>query len=98
MPTSALKLQFLRYNDQWFDGALPTTTRVKWGNMKEMGYTLGDEIAINRALRPFESAWRLTLLHEMAHLATATETAEHGKRWLRLMHSLARRGAFDALW
>ena len=93
-----LKRAFLDYNQRWFNGKLAPDTIVRWAEMDEMGTSTGQLILVNRKLRRWDSAWKLTLFHEMAHVATDSEVAEHGPRWLRVMRSLARRGAFDKLW
>jgi predicted SprT family Zn-dependent metalloprotease len=41
---------------------------------------------------------RLTLFHELAHLATWGEFPWHGPRWRWEMRRLAAIGAFDSLW
>jgi hypothetical protein len=96
-----LKRQFLRYNNAFFGGALDPDMRVTWSSRLGKG-VMGDydseQIRIAAALKPFVAAWKLTLLHEMAHAATDTERAEHGPRWNREMRRLYRLGAFDSLW
>ncbi len=93
-----LKRAFLSYNRQWFGNRLSTDIIVRWTNLDDMGDYADGEIRINRALARWKSAWRLTLLHEMAHVETDSEHASHGKRWLRVMHRLAKQGAFNKLW
>ena len=97
-----LKVAFLQYNRWYFSNRLRTDTIVAWSSkmtLHEMGHfdPDGGVIRINRALRPFEPAWRITLLHEMAHLATAPEVPEHGPCWKCVMSSLYRQGAFKDL-
>lgn len=97
--SSALKLAFLAYNRQWFDNRLPTDTIVKWSSSVDyMGSFEDGTITINSTFKRWNSVWRLTLLHEMAHLLTENEQEEHGPRWHWEMHRLARAGAFDPLW
>lgn len=95
---SSLQHTFDAFNREWFGNQLPPDTIVKWATIKGMGTYNDGVIEVNRKLREWPPAWKLTLLHEMAHLATDSELAEHGPRWLRQMHSLARRGAFDKFW
>lgn len=101
-PNSKLKKAYLAYNRLYFNGELPTDTIVKWEDLGPQVVALFDpsdySIIINRRVRTFNSVWRLTLLHEMCHSATADEAAEHGPRWLREMRRLSRLGAFDKLW
>ena len=94
-----LKRAFLEYNEQFFGNRLPADTIVKWSHsLPVMGRFEGNTIIINDYFKRWASVWRLTLLHEMAHLATDSEVEEHGPRWRREMHRLARAGAFDGLW
>lgn len=41
--------------------------------------------------------WRMTLLHEMAHMALWPDR-KHGKKFTAEMLRLAQLGAFDKLW
>lgn len=99
---TGLMTQFLLFNRLHFSSSLPTDTIVKWSRRigrSTCGLYDGDKrIYIHSGLRPFVPVWKLTLLHEMAHLATADEQAAHGPRWLKIMHQLARKGVFDNLW
>lgn len=95
-----LKDAFLTYNVLYFSGQLATDTIVVWSHglgRNCCGTCDPDLIRINAALKRFEPVWRTTLLHEMAHLTTQDERAEHGKRWKREMRRLMRLGAFDGL-
>lgn len=95
--TKAYKL----YNRKYFGGRLPNPPEVtvRWEDIEEslMGYQEGTEIAISRKYRYSNSIWRLTLLHEMVHLATPGGHA-HGKEFQGRMLKLAKAGAFKKLW
>ncbi|HET7641138.1 MAG TPA: SprT-like domain-containing protein [Ktedonobacteraceae bacterium] len=95
-----LERLFHQYNRQYFNGELPDDTLVKWAHItpvKCMGGYEDGHIYINIRLKPWAPAWKSTLLHEMAHLATDSERAEHGPRWDKVMKRLYRMGAFDKL-
>lgn len=89
------------YNRRYFGNLLPNPpdVTIRWEELGNqlMGYQLEDEIVINRKDRHRESLWRLTLLHEMLHLALPDEKA-HGKRFQDGMLRLAKMGAFRNLW
>ena len=101
MSPNALMEQFLDYNVLYFDGQLPTDTIVKWSRSLApdvVGDYDGDAtIRLNHRLRKFRPVWKLTLLHEMAHLATHAEAEEHGPKWHKEMRRLYRIGAFEGL-
>jgi Zn-dependent peptidase ImmA (M78 family) len=65
--------------------------------MRESGYQLDNEIAINTWLRDWPTLWRWTLLHEMVHLFLP-DHADHGEKFQKEMLRLARAGAFRNLW
>ena len=95
-----LRRAYLYYNRKWFDGMLPTDIVVAWSYRLPrpcMGISEPDAILLNAKDRR-SCIWRMTLLHEMCHLATENERAEHGPKWKCRMRSLARHGAFDKLW
>jgi len=100
-----LRRSYLRYNRLWFSNRLPEDMVVRWsrrmphnlyGVYNEEAY--GEGIFINAIWRGFYEIAQLTLLHEMAHVATESEKKHHGPRWKREMRRLARIGAFDNLW
>lgn len=94
-----LAAAYREYNKLYFSNKLPHDIDVKWKkNMPPIGLWIAGTILINAAYKKEHMIWRLTLLHEMAHVATAAEKAEHGPRWKREMRRLARIGAFDKLW
>lgn len=99
--TISLRDQFLTFNVLYFGGQLPTDTIVIWSRKLRPTvcgeYDGDDTIAINATLRNFRPCWKSTLLHEMAHLATHEEAAEHGPKWKREMARLMKLGAFDDL-
>ncbi len=100
---TSLRRAFLRYRRTIFAPLgydLPIDCPVRWSTrMPNMGLFSPDfGILINRELLPWTAAWRLTLIHEMAHLATEEEKAEHGPRWRKLMRKIASTGALDLLW
>lgn len=87
------------YNRLYFRSQLPSNVMVKWVKMeKHYGRAGGGLIEISTYIKNFPDFWQMTLLHEMAHVATDSEKADHGPRWRREMRRLARIGAFDKLW
>lgn len=91
---------FYDFNARFFNGKLPLDTMVSWSRSiprHVAGDFDGTDIRINVALKPLRPCWKLTLLHEMAHLATSEEVEEHGPKWKREMRRLYRIGAFDTL-
>ena len=97
-----LKRRFLFYNRKYFGGQLDPDTKVTWSRKLRGAYADCEdseplEIRIHIEWKPYWDVWNWNLLHEMAHLATPQEKTHHGPRWLRLMRSLVRRGAFDKI-
>ena len=95
-----LQKTYRYYNRKYFENALPSDTPVAWDKMSNAIYgyiTTEDEIFINRAYRQIDSIWRLTLLHEMVHLALAPYRG-HGKQFQSEMVRLAKAGALRHLW
>jgi hypothetical protein len=103
MPSRPNKLReaFALYNSLYFASKLSPDTIVVWSSRLKRdvaGEFDGDTtVRINSRLRHLRPCWKLTLLHEMAHVATASEVEEHGPRWNREMRRLYRVGAFDTL-
>ncbi len=94
-------------NARWFGGRLPKDVAVRYSAHMPNGFwaytrRLPDGrfvITLERYLARTPNAARLTLLHEMAHIATwGREFNDHGPIWQAEMHRLADAGAFDALW
>lgn len=54
-------------------------------------------IGVNWELRHWDVVVRMTMLHEMAHLATRFESGSHGSLWKAEIKRLIRSGAFDDL-
>jgi hypothetical protein len=98
-PAYSLETAYRYYNRKYFNNELPNPPEVivRWGNIKILGYQEGDEIVINRRHRR-QSIWRMTLLHEMCHLATPSARTHHGKEFQAKMLALAQQGAFNKLW
>jgi hypothetical protein len=101
---ASLIATFRRLNRRYFGNRLPFTARrltLKWARMAEMGnYSNNGKrvtIEINTILRRWPTCMEATLLHEMAHFATAGERADHGPKWLRERRRLYRAGAFESL-
>ena len=57
-------------------------------------------LRLNPALRGWGSVWKMTLLHEMAHISLweSNPRHQHGKVFQEEMMRLAREGAFTKLW
>lgn len=100
MPSSTeLRRAYAFYNKRYFEGQLPDKMVVKWSrSLKGYGCFNDNGIRLAYWMKSHWMLWNITLLHEMAHVATDSEKAEHGPRWNREMHRLARIGAFDKLW
>ena len=102
MESFKLRRAYEEYNRKYFENKLPEVDEVvlRWSKreLSICGYNKGDEIVINRKDRKRDSIWKMTLLHEMCHLATEHEQALHGKLWKKEMRRLARIGAFDKIW
>lgn len=96
---SKLQDAYRRHNKHWFRGRLPQC-RVRWSkHLRDMAEYDGDQsIKINAAFKDWPGAWNMSLLHEMAHVATRSECIEHGPRFKAEMLRLARAGAFDPYW
>jgi len=93
-----LQQEYLDYNKKYFNNRLPDDIKVKWGRSNiYMGLCFDDHIMINRELMKWHSIWRMTLLHEMCHLASEDECSQHGRRWKKQMWRLMRLGAFNKL-
>lgn len=100
-----LKAWYDGYNEDFFLNHLPkASVRYHETDDTTMGYTFNDEdgfnIVISPALNPTPGETKLTLLHEMCHVATYHDwdLDAHGPRWKDCMHRLANEGAFDLLW
>jgi predicted SprT family Zn-dependent metalloprotease len=102
MPT-VLERTYRLFNRKYFGNRLPkhTDLLLRWGKIAGMGYQQGDEIVINRKDRRRDSVWKMTLLHEMVHLALPNAKAHngfHGQDFQKEMLRLAKAGAFKDLW
>jgi predicted SprT family Zn-dependent metalloprotease len=100
---TVLERTYRRYNRKYFGNRLPkhTDMLLRWGNIAGMGYQMGDEIVINRKDRSRDSVWKLTLLHEMCHLALPNAKPTdgfHGRDFQKEMLRLAKAGALKGLW
>jgi hypothetical protein len=94
-----LKRQYLQYNKLWFNNELPTDIIVRWSHkLSIMARWDNGEITINAKFKKWDAVWKLSLLHEMCHVATDDEPEEHGPRWKREMLRLAKLGVLDKLW
>jgi hypothetical protein len=98
---TALKREFNRINKKYFGGQLPDVG-VKWKRYRNadrgcMGICWPEDIEINAAHKSWKKVWGITLIHEMAHLATVEEKAQHGPKWEKEMKRLFKMGAFQGL-
>lgn len=100
---------YRKYNRKYFDGKLPKLPILWPSKLRKTslaGYTEYNlktrkptHIALNPRFCGLRAIWILTLLHEMCHVKTGDlGPDEHGPRWQREMHRLARKGAFDNWW
>lgn len=98
-----LKRLYRKLNKRWFGGRLPKDTIIVWSDILGTGAARCSEeggqyiIRLNTNYRSSRVVG-LSLLHEMAHIATFDEKAEHGPRWLAEMHRLSNAGAFEDYW
>jgi hypothetical protein len=106
----ALRRQYLKYNDNYFDGKLPFDLLVYWEpSSGQLAQTIeletadaADEIPelairIDPTLRFSQAMWKMTLLHEMCHVKLFPYMS-HGAKFQREMLRLAGVGAFKGLW
>lgn len=94
---------YATYNERYFSGRLPKNTVVRW-NFLEDKYGETEPPADGRFVilldisRNRESIMaRITLLHEMCHVATYDKGFDHGLAWRAEIHRLMMEGAFDDL-
>ena len=84
---------------QWLMGQAHRSSmrlyKVTDGKWKEIGNR--PRIVIHGKLRSWGAVTRMTLLHEMAHLALPVGV-NHGPRFHKEMRRLARLGAFEGSW
>lgn len=93
---------YKRFNRIYWGGRLPDAT-IKFCRL----YTTAADcstphgkppvIRFHLQLRFWQTVCIQTLLHEMCHVATASERAAHGKRFQQEILWLKNRGAFDKL-
>ena len=95
-----LEKAYRTFNRKYFGSRLLPLDEVdlRWASIRDMGYEKGGEIVLNRRYRHREAVWKLTLLHEMCHLALPKSKSDHGKEFQCEMLRLARAGAFKGLW
>lgn len=92
-------------NEQWFGNKLPKDTIIKWANLHSegrFGKSWKDSsgvfhIVLDMEFNEADVQMRITLLHEMCHVATGKEVSEHGPLWRAKMRALLLEGAFDGL-
>ena len=105
-----LERTFAYYNRKYFGGLL-TPIAVKWSETLDpdvLGTFEGDVIKLNAKFKSLGQIWRLTLIHEMAHLkvqdhpdeikAKSYNARTHSSVWQKEMKRLANSGAFKLLW
>lgn len=103
------------YNRRYFDGLLPKIP-VSWseviGQRPKRYYgvycsnSAEGKILLSSELKNHPKIWRMTLLHEMAHVKFRGHPKEiysisrnrHSKLWQKEMLRLAKEGAFKKLW
>ena len=102
MTNAELRRLFRQYNRLYFSGKLPRAD-IRFAGMDKENY-LGfcvffagvPEVRINKRIRRWPKMVRMTLLHEMCHVALPRR-AEHGPRFQREIARLVRDGAFIGL-
>jgi len=104
-----LKLWYSKYNAKWFGGELPTDTVIYWKPLSaDAGkscpiFEVADgkfEINIDPKHSGTDWAWKLILLHEMAHLKLWKKFPrhQHGKAFQEEMQRLSQAGALKGIW
>jgi hypothetical protein len=96
-----LQRTYNRFNRLYFGGKLPSDIDIRWHRYTKESKICGESdsevIWVNEAHKAWPKVWQITLLHEMAHVATVNERAHHGVKWVKEMRRLMREGAFDGL-
>ncbi len=104
-----LKHWYDKYNAKWFGGELPSHTALLWEPLVQAdGETCNvyevDHgqfmIKLDPSTKGFPKMWKLTLFHELCHLALWPKhpKSQHGKPFQQEMQRLANAGAFRNLW
>ena|ERR1700744_668168 len=97
-----LRRWYREYNQKWFSGELPEDTDVLYAPIEgthgdALGHADQSVIRINPACAIDSRIIRMTLLHEMVHVALWPYNT-HGARFEAEMLRLAAAGAFKGLW
>jgi hypothetical protein len=100
-----LQSWYMGLNETYFNGKLPPAD-IRFANLEpenKLGWTnktadAGFVIRIDRGWNPVSTQVIETEMHEMCHVATWDEVAEHGDRWQACMHRLVELGAWENLW
>jgi len=87
----------------YFGGRLPRDTVLMWTTRlppkvcaRKYKLESGPQLILfNHKLEPWQDVIEMSLLHEMAHMATVNN---HGRRWQSEMLRLAKAGAFRDRW
>ena len=112
LPTEGrLKDAFLIYNEEYFYGGLPTTTKIRLADLTEddrMGSLEKLEdgtwlILIDIHSHPLEKEAEFTEIHEMCHLENHIRylgegVDGHGPNFQSCMLRVAQKGAFKDIW
>ncbi len=104
-----LKNWFLKYNRLFFNGELPESTNIHWepspGDHASTCpvYEVSDnvfEIKIDPALKGVIQFWKMTLIHEMIHVALWRKHPkhQHGKLFQAEKDRIYALGALKHLW
>lgn len=93
---------YKKYNEKFFENRLPHDALVGWnpceGDFAEVEKKDGRfELRINPQYNVAPSVWKMSLLHEMAHVSLYPYKT-HGKRFQDEMKRLSELGAFSGLW
>lgn len=103
-PQGELKQFYRKYNRKYFSNKLTDRVEVCWSTLGGNHYGRTQELVDGFLLLLYdpasteEKAMHMTLLHEMAHIATWSERRSHGPKWKAEMRRLAKIGAFDRWW
>jgi len=85
---AALRRLYLKFNRQYWEGALPDNTRVLWvpvaGDRVAETCKMPDgtfEIKLSPSVSGFPRFYKWLLIHEMAHIPTWQTKPDHGRLW-----------------
>lgn len=93
-----LKRYYKRYNKILFDGKLPSNAVIVWKTLKGRAGQTGVEdgvsiIEMDTQYKKERTIWRVTLIHEMVHVAVYPYE-KHGRRYLDELKRVSKHDTF----